>query len=68
MTVLVDRSEMGQGVDTALPMLVAEELDADWKRVRVEHAPAGEQYINPMFGTPGHRRQQQRAGGVQAAA
>jgi isoquinoline 1-oxidoreductase beta subunit len=52
-TVMVDRSEMGQGVDTALPMLVAEELDADWKRVRVEHAPAGEQYINPLFGIQG---------------
>jgi isoquinoline 1-oxidoreductase subunit beta len=52
-TVLVDRSEMGQGVDTSLPMLVAEELDADWKRVRVEHAPAGEAYINPLFGIQG---------------
>ena len=52
-TILVDRSEMGQGVDTSLPMLLAEELDADWKRVRVEHAPAGEEYVNPMFGIQG---------------
>jgi isoquinoline 1-oxidoreductase subunit beta len=52
-TVLVDRSEMGQGVDTSLPMLIAEELDANWKRVRVEHAPAGEEYINPAFGLQG---------------
>jgi isoquinoline 1-oxidoreductase beta subunit len=38
----VARSEMGQGIFTALPMLVAEELDCDWSRVRAEYASASE--------------------------
>ncbi len=47
-TVMVDRSEMGQGVSTSLPMLVAEELDADWTTIRYEFAPANEAYYNPL--------------------
>ena len=49
-TIVVDRSEMGQGVDTALPMLIAEEMDADWNRIRVEHAPVDPVYNNQLFG------------------
>ena len=42
--------EMGQGVLTAIPMLLAEELDADWSTVSVELAPTDPAYNNPIFG------------------
>ena len=51
--VIVDRSEMGQGVTTSLPMLLAEELEADWTKVQIEFAPADKAYINPLFGLQG---------------
>ena len=51
--VIVDRSEMGQGVTTSLPMLVAEELEADWSMIRIEFAPADQAYTNPLFGMQG---------------
>ena len=50
-TLIMPQVEMGQGVYTSLSMVMAEELDADWSRVRVEHAPADEKhYANPMVG------------------
>jgi len=48
---LVNKSEMGQGVYTGLAMLVAEELDFPWDRVRVRSAPAGDAYKDPKMGT-----------------
>src|SRR5690349_4433882 len=49
-TILVDRSEMGQGVYTALPMLLAEELEVDPARIKVVAAPVGEAYVNALNG------------------
>jgi isoquinoline 1-oxidoreductase beta subunit len=45
-TVLVDRSEMGQGVYTALPMLLAEELEVDFTTIQIVAAPVGDAYVN----------------------
>ncbi|PBJ02922.1 xanthine dehydrogenase family protein molybdopterin-binding subunit [Pseudomonas sp. ACN5] len=50
-TVLLGHSEMGQGIWTGLTMLIAEELDADWSKIRVEHSPASAaDYGMPGFG------------------
>jgi isoquinoline 1-oxidoreductase subunit beta len=49
-TIIVDRSEMGQGVYTALPMLLAEELDVDMEAIKIVAAPVGDAYINPGNG------------------
>jgi isoquinoline 1-oxidoreductase beta subunit len=43
-TIVVARSEMGQGVRTALPMILAEELEADWKQIEIEQAGASTLY------------------------
>jgi isoquinoline 1-oxidoreductase beta subunit len=50
-TVMLPQAEMGQGVYTALPMLVAEELEVGLDRVKVEHAPGDDRaYANPLLG------------------
>jgi isoquinoline 1-oxidoreductase beta subunit len=48
-TVLLPHSEMGQGIWTSLPMLIAEELEADWSKIRVEHAPAAPAYFHTVW-------------------
>ncbi len=50
-TVYAPACEMGQGVMTAMPLLIAEEMDLDWGRVRVEQAPYNPKVFgNPLFG------------------
>ncbi len=48
--VISSHSEMGQGIYTSLPMLLNEELEADWARISVEAAPVDKVYNHPIFG------------------
>jgi len=48
-TIIVNKSEMGQGVYTSLPMMIAEELEADWSRISVESAPVAAVYNHTSF-------------------
>jgi isoquinoline 1-oxidoreductase subunit beta len=48
-TVLLSHSEMGQGIWTTLPMMVAEELECEWAKIRVEHAPAAPAYFHTAY-------------------
>jgi len=49
-TITVPNSEMGQGVHTALPMIVADELEAEWKQIKIVQTEAGKEYGNPALG------------------
>ncbi len=48
--ITVNRLEFGQGVQTSLPMILADEMDADWSQVAGELAPAADVYRDPLFG------------------
>jgi len=48
--ITVNRLEFGQGVQTSLPMILADEMDADWSKVIAELAPAEDVYKDPLFG------------------
>lgn len=49
-TVIVPHAEMGQGTHTALPMMLADEMDADWKLVNMMEAPGNKEYANYALG------------------
>lgn len=49
-TVTINRLDFGQGVQTALPLILAEELDADWSKVKSVHGNNHPAYVDPAFG------------------
>ncbi len=50
-TITLGISEMGQGSSTGLPMIIADELEADWKQVTVIQGPAADEFFNPLLNT-----------------
>ena len=55
-TIYVSKSDMGQGVRTSLPMIVADEMDADWSKVRIRQADLDKKYGNQGTGGSGSIR------------
>ena len=49
-TVIINHAEMGQGISTALAMMLADEMDADWNRIRVAFSPVAPVYNHTAFG------------------
>jgi isoquinoline 1-oxidoreductase subunit beta len=62
-TIMIAKSEMGQGVVTSLSMLAAEELECDWRKVKTEFAPAAVVYFDPAFHMQGTGGSQSVASG-----
>ena len=56
-TVIANHSEMGQGIYTVLPMLLNEELQADWTKIRIDSAPVDAVYNHNRFPHANDRRQ-----------